>query len=114
MADHILDHEKHPEWQGERTKLMYAMPKDEKHWGEYKAILDADLIAGLGMTRATAYYAKHRTAMDAGARAGWEARFNHDELSAIQNAMNLKFRDEAAFYAEYQNEPSTSRTTMSN
>src|SRR5699024_89607 len=28
-----------------------------------------------------------------------------DELSAIQSAMNLKFRDEAAFFAEYQNEP---------
>ena len=28
-----------------------------------------------------------------------------DELSAIQHAMNLKLQDEAAFFAEYQNEP---------
>ena len=35
----------------------------------------------------------------------WPERFNHDELSAIQHAMNLKLQDERAFYAEYQNEP---------
>jgi len=35
----------------------------------------------------------------------WEARHDPDELSAIQHAMNLKLRDERAFYAEYQNEP---------
>ncbi|UKI33655.1 MAG: hypothetical protein L6W00_09610 [Lentisphaeria bacterium] len=35
----------------------------------------------------------------------WEARFNHDEVSALQHAMNLKFQDEAAFQSEYQNDP---------
>jgi phage terminase large subunit GpA-like protein len=43
--------------------------------------------------------------MDAGAVAGWPARYNHDELSAIQHAMNLKLDDEDAFMSEYQNEP---------
>jgi hypothetical protein len=43
--------------------------------------------------------------MDAGAVITWQERFNEDEISAVQNAMNLKFRDEIAFYAEYQNEP---------
>ena len=43
--------------------------------------------------------------MDAGAEVSWEARFNHDEVSALQHAMNLKFQDEAAFMSEYQNDP---------
>jgi phage terminase large subunit GpA-like protein len=43
--------------------------------------------------------------MDEGAVIAWKERFNHDELSAIQHAMNLKLQDEAAFFAEYQNEP---------
>jgi phage terminase large subunit GpA-like protein len=43
--------------------------------------------------------------MDAGAVVAWPQRYNKDELSAIQHAMNLKLRDEAAFFAEYQNEP---------
>ena len=40
-----------------------------------------------------------------GATIAWSERFNYDELSAIQHAMNLKLQDEAAFFAEYQNEP---------
>ena len=43
--------------------------------------------------------------MDAGAVVAWPERHNDDELSAIQHAMNLRLRDEAAFFAEYQNEP---------
>src|SRR5262249_33405896 len=42
---------------------------------------------------------------DQGAHAAWPERFNYDELSAIQHAMNLKLQDQAAFFAEYQNEP---------
>jgi hypothetical protein len=43
--------------------------------------------------------------MDEGAVVAWPERFNYDELSAVHHAMNLKLRDEAAFFAEYQNEP---------
>jgi phage terminase large subunit GpA-like protein len=43
--------------------------------------------------------------MDEGAVVAWPERHNEDELSGIQHAMNLKLRDEAAFWAEYQNEP---------
>ena len=27
MADNILDRDKHPEWNGERTKMVYAFPR---------------------------------------------------------------------------------------
>ena len=49
--------------------------------------------------------AAQREAMDADAAIAWPERFNHDEVSAIQHAMNLRLQDEAAFFAEYQNEP---------
>lgn len=48
--------------------------------------------------------------MDEGSSAAWPQRFNHDEVSALQHAMNLKLRDEAAFFAEYQNEPVAEQT----
>jgi len=35
----------------------------------------------------------------------WPQRYNRDEVSAVQHAMNLKLQDEAVFWAEYQNEP---------
>lgn len=105
MADNILDRDKHPEWQGERTKMVYSFPRDERLWAEYEQIRAEDLKTERGLKRATAFYRKHREAMDAGARVAWPARHNPDEASALQHAMNLKFRDEAAFFAEYQNEP---------
>ncbi len=105
MADNILDRDKHPEWQGERTKLVYTFPTDEKLWAKY-AELRADSLRSDGDgSEATDFYRENREAMDAGAVVAWLERFNEDELSAIQHAMNLRYRDEAAFFAEYQNEP---------
>jgi len=105
MADNILDREKHPEWQGERTKMVYAFPSSEKLWAKY-AELRADSLRNDGDgNEATEFYVANRDAMDKGAVIAWPQRFNEDEVSAIQHAMNLRYRDEAAFFAEYQNEP---------
>jgi hypothetical protein len=105
MADRLLNRELHPEWQGERTKLVYSFPVNEKLWDKYAEIREDSLRQEKGLSLATAYYAENREAMDEGARTAWDERFNHDELSAIQHAMNLKFQDVRAFWAEYQNEP---------
>lgn len=105
MADNILSRDRHPEWNGERTKMVYAFPADEKKWQRYGELRGESLRAHGDMRLATEFYAADREAMDAGAEIAWPERFNHDELSAIQHAMNLKLQDEAAFFAEYQNEP---------
>ncbi len=105
MADRILDRDKHPQWQGNRTKMVYAFPTNEKLWEEYARIRGDSLRAERGLSDATEFYGKHRPEMDAGAVIAWPERFNHDERSAVQHAMNLKLQNEAAFYAEYQNEP---------
>jgi len=105
MADKILDRDKHPEWNGERTKMVYAFPANEKLWAEYAEIWADCLRRGAGIAEATEFYRYHREAMDEGALVAWPDRYNHDELSAIQHAMDLKLQDEAAFFAEYQNEP---------
>jgi hypothetical protein len=105
MADRLLDRAKHPAWQGERMKMLYAMPSDRKLWDKYAALYAKCLREEKGLVEANEFYRLHREQMDAGARVAWGARHHPDELSAVQHAMNLKFRDEAAFYAEYQNEP---------
>ncbi|MFO0492463.1 MAG: hypothetical protein ACK51T_08495, partial [bacterium] len=38
LADRILDRDKHPQWQGERTKMVYSFPKSEKLWAEYARV----------------------------------------------------------------------------
>lgn len=112
MADSILNRDKHPEWNGERTKMVYSFPTDEALWNKYAEIRAESLRAERGLTDATEYYRTRQEAMDAGAAVAWPERFNHDELSAVQHAMNLKLQDERAFFAEYQNEPLPEETPL--
>ena len=105
MADNILDRNRHPEWNGERTKMVYSFPTNETLWQRYAEIRSKGMRNGDGGEAATEFYRENQQAMDAGSIVAWPERFNHDELSAIQHAMNLKLQDEAAFFAEYQNQP---------
>ena len=59
MADRILNRDKHPQWQGERTKMVYSFPTDEKLWQKY-----AELRAGksAGGTRTDRRHRVLRTA----------------------------------------------------
>jgi hypothetical protein len=105
MADQILDKGKHPEWNGERMKMLYSEPENVKLWEEYSEILADSLRGGNGIKEATDFYLANRSEMDKGAIVAWSELYNPDEASAIQHAMNLKLTDELSFQAEYQNEP---------
>ena len=65
MADRILDREKHPQWQGERMKMVYSFPENEKLWDRYAEILAESLRSGGDGSEATRFYAEHRDEMDA-------------------------------------------------
>ncbi|XZE35802.1 terminase gpA endonuclease subunit [Pirellulaceae bacterium SH501] len=105
MADNILSRDRHPEWNGERTRMVNSFPTNEALWQRYAEIRAEGFRAGDGGAAGTEFYRQNQESMDEGADVAWKQRFNHDELSAIQHAMNLKLQDEAAFFAEYQNEP---------
>lgn len=105
LADRILDRKKHPEWRGERTQMLDSMPERLDLWDQYATLRAESLEADGDGAEATAFYVTHRAEMDRGAMASWPARHNADELSAVQNAMNLYFQDRAAFWAEMQNAP---------
>jgi hypothetical protein len=104
-ADQLTDRDKHPEWQGERSKLVYEWPTNEKLWDEYARLYLEGLRNGDRGRAATEMYRKNRLPMDQGARVGWQERYPDDCISAIQHAFNLRLRDEDAFASEYQNEP---------
>jgi hypothetical protein len=105
MADIILNRQTHPDWNGEKTRMVYKFPVNMKLWEQYAERRAESLRTDGNFLKATEFYIANRTAMDAGAEVSWEARFNHDEVSALQHAMNLKFQDEIAFASEYQNDP---------
>lgn len=105
VADRFLDRTIYPEWHGQRTRLLESLPTNLQLWEEYNEVRREGLRNGDGGQAGNAFFKRHRRALEAGAVANWPERKNDDELSAIQHAMNLKLRDERAFWAEYQNEP---------
>mgnify|MGYP001559411872 CR=1 FL=1 len=105
VADRILSRERHPEWKGERTKMLYAFPKNLKLWAKYRELRDESHRRDGDGSDATDFYRANRAKMDEGCLPAWPERFNADELSAVQNAMNVFFRDSAAFHSECQNSP---------
>lgn len=105
VADQALDHETSPDWHGQRTQMLWGWPKNMDLWLQYREIQVASYRNGGKGEEATEFYQENQAAMDEGCEASWPERYNPDEISAIQNAMNLYFRDEASFWAEYQNHP---------
>ncbi len=106
MVDRILDPETSKEWRGERTKLLRTMPKNLGEWEKYRDVYEQDMLRQPpNFDISNAYYLEHREVLDEGAEAAWEERKKETETSAIQHAMHLYFRDELAFWAEYQNDP---------
>ena len=105
LADRLLDHELHPEWQGQRKQLVYAWSKRQDLWDEYARLRRIGLSMGDEGKAATKYYKKHRRAMDKGVKVAWKYRKRPGELSAIQNAYNLLIDHPDTFPSEYQNAP---------
>jgi len=108
LCDEVLDVEKHPAWNGERMKMMDAMPDNMDLWDQYRVIWGQSQREHRGSIKdATEFYRKNRAAMDAGAKPTWPERFLPGEISAVQSAMNILIKSPQTFYAEYQNEPIT-------
>lgn len=106
LADRLLDRKRSPDWTGECTRMVLSFPVNEKLWDRYGELRTESLERFDDDRLATEFYRENREAMDLGAEVSWPERYDkRKELSAIQAAMNLKMRDERAFWAEYQNDP---------
>jgi len=105
LADQLLNRDKHPEFQGERSAMVESFPTNMDLWDRYTDILQTELRSDGETGLATEFYVENRQEMDEGAVVSWPERHRSNELSGIQHAMNLKIRDEHAFWAECQNAP---------
>ena len=107
LADQFLDRQKNPSWHGERTKLMYSFPADDKLWAEYARIRDESLRNRRRRPRGDGLLLRQPRRDGRRCRRRLAARYlaARGEISAVQHAMNLKLDNERAFFAEYQNEP---------
>lgn len=106
LADSLLKPERHPQWQGERCRMILEFPTDRDLWDEYAKVRKAAFGTGNVETVCNAFYRDHRKKLDAGAAVAWEERIEPPDLSALHTAMNLLIdRGEEIFWAEYQNDP---------
>lgn len=105
VADRFLNRQRHPNWTGLKFKLMLSMPKNMAWWEEYAIVRGDELRNDGDGSLATAMYRDNRAIADEGAVCTWPDRFEPGEISAVQYAMNIFFRNPYVFYAEYQNEP---------
>lgn len=105
MADRLLNRDRNPDWQGERMRMMNRFPERTDLWDEYAQIRADGLRAEDGGRAANEFYLANRAEMDRGAEVAWPDQYDEDEHSGIQHAMNLLYRNRAAFMAEYQNDP---------
>ena len=105
VADICLDRQQSPEWNGTRYGLLEAMPVNEELWKQYHEIWAESQRTGHGISEATEFYRLHQREMDEGAMPTWPERFEHDEISAVQYAMDKLYQNRDTFYSEYQNQP---------
>jgi hypothetical protein len=106
LADRFIDRNKRPEWRGKKAKLVRKFPDRMDLWHEYwKIKCDSYRNGGKGQ-EATEFYVNNRLEMDAGSDVPWIDRFTPPvQISALQHAMDLYFKDTVTFFSEYQNEP---------
>lgn len=108
VADQLTDTKLSPAWGGKRVAMVSTWAKNEALWMDQYATLrkDAQRAGDAAGKDATEFYAQHRAEMDEGCSVYWPARYNADEISAVQHAYNLLIdRGEHVFFAEYQNDP---------
>jgi hypothetical protein len=106
LADNMLDNSRHPLWRGERSGILKSMPVDLAAWEPYFTLYArCTQKRPPDFAEANAYYQAHREQLEAGAEASWAERKLPTEVSAIQSAMHLYFRDKRAFWSEYMNQP---------
>jgi hypothetical protein len=106
LADRILDRDRNPVWHGQRSRMVESFPTNAALWDEYADLRKASQRSGGKGEPANEMYRTRRAEMDLGAAVSWPERFNDDEVSAVQHAMNLRIdRGREAFDAECQNDP---------
>lgn len=127
LADQLLDHKRHPDFRGERTKRMYSWPINKALWEQYRELRESLLEAKQPIDEANEFYRAHMArcgrrldeerdcsacpgsadCMDCGAVIDWVCRTDDPRnLSALQATMHALYEyGPAGFAAEMQNEP---------
>lgn len=114
MIHQLLDHNKHPEWEGLRVQMVKSFSDNHddlwmKQYRKIRTSYNNEIPGDLNRAKkdSTEFYRKNRQQMDAGCVVSWAFAYDKSsELSAIQHAYNILIDEgEETFYSECQNDP---------
>lgn len=119
VSDTYLNPMHKPEWQGIRTQMVSSWPPgitdfeitqetdSSRMWLEYAELRTQSLRLYGDTRKANDFYEENREILDLNFNCTWTDRFNkkgkNKEISAQQNAMNLRLKSPVTFPSEYQN-----------
>lgn len=90
-----------------------------KAWNEYREVRESSMRQFGDLRLANQFYREHQNLLEDGFEVTWDKRYKQDtgdptkdEVSAIQSAMNWRFKDHASFMSEAQNRPKSSTTSV--
>ena len=105
LADKLLDRRQSADWNGDRVSMIQSWPKWMEGWDEYNEIRTEELSAEVPPKKSLEFVKNNHDRLHEGAAVYWEGRKAKKDISALQHAMDLYFRDQNVFAAEYQNAP---------
>jgi hypothetical protein len=94
-------------WRVTHRKFLEGITSAPEMWAQYMALYLQS------PQEAHKYYAERREIMDRGLSVTWEASKAHDDISAIETAMRIRYMDPDFFQAELQNEVATAMEARS-
>jgi hypothetical protein len=109
LADRILNPDLSPDWNGSKISMIKRWPKWMDGWDRYNDLRIAELTTGSTPTNSFQFVMDNYDKLHEGSQVYWEERKGSTDISALQHAMDLFYRDQGVFSAEFQNLPVSSK-----
>ncbi|MGB5335929.1 MAG: terminase gpA endonuclease subunit [Woeseiaceae bacterium] len=105
LADRILDRKLSADWNGDKIAMIQSWPKWMEGWDEYNQLRIEELVNEEPSAKSRQFVLEHFDQLHEGSQVYWEERKGESDVSALQHAMDLFYRDQGVFASEFQNNP---------
>jgi hypothetical protein len=105
LADRLLNPAYSPDWSGSKISMLKAWPTWMDGWDKYNDLRIEELSKDRQPSDSLDFVRDNYDALHSGAEIYWDARKGDLDVSALQHAMDLYYRDPGVFSAEFQNTP---------
>jgi phage terminase large subunit GpA-like protein len=105
LADRLLDRKLSADWNGDKVAMVKSWPKWMEGWDQYNQLRIEELLNEQSHDKSLQFVRDNYERLHEGGEVYWEDRKDRRDVSAMQHAMDLYYRDPGVFAAEFQNAP---------